>query len=123
MAYQASQPLKDGNRAAAADLTGDQFRFVKLDADALVVPVDGVADQPWGVLQNAPRVTEEVASCVIGITKLVAGGAVSKGDTVGTDAEGRGVEGGTLGVFLLDGVEGDVVTAAVNCLNIQASGA
>jgi len=120
MAYQASQPLKDGNRAAAVDLSGVQFRFVDLDADALVT-TSGAGDRPWGVLQNAPREGEEVATCVIGITKVRAGGEVSKGATVGVDAEGRAVEGGTLGVFLLDGIEGDVVTAAVNCLNIQSA--
>jgi len=120
MAYQASQPLKDGNRYAAVDLSDAQFRFVDLDADAAVT-TSGDGAVTWGVLQNAPRQGEEVATTLIGVTKVRAGAEVSVGDAVGIDGEGRAVPGGTLGIFLLDGIADDVVTIAVNALNIQSA--
>lgn len=77
---------------AGADLTADQFKFVKYSAGALVLASAGT-DQVVGVLNNKPNTGEACEVETLGTTKLVAGAAIAKGAVVMSDALGRAVTG------------------------------
>lgn len=88
MAVEGSQPLVD-TRVAAADLSGHQFRFVKLDANGEVVAISGATDLPYGVLQNDPGTGEAAELVLVGITKMSADVALTPGAVVSTSADGQ----------------------------------
>lgn len=120
MAWEQGQPLLDGTRVAGADLTGHRFRFVKLVSDGTVVPIAAATDEPYGVLQNAPRDGEEAAVCIIGITKLEAGAELTTAGDVQTDADGLGTSAGANtvhGVIIQGAGAGEIATVAVDALN------
>ena len=127
MATEAPFALRDGTRKAGADLSAasNQFKFVKLDGSGDVVLCTAATDVPYGVLQNTPRLGEAADVVIIGITKLVAGGALATpGTLIGTDASGRAdaktpgtdtteyVAGVTVGT---SGAAGEIIRAVVNC--------
>lgn len=116
MAFQGQQPLVDGGRPAGADLFESQFRFVKLNSDGEVIAVADANDDPYGVLQNAPREGEAALVCLVGITKLVSSATLAPAATVGTSANGRAASGGTLGFVIDGGAADEVITAAVSTL-------
>lgn len=77
---------------AAADLSGQQFRFVKLDANGQVAAITAVTDIPIGVLQDKPGAQGRAANVMInGVSKVVGGANLAKGDQVGPDVQGRAV--------------------------------
>jgi hypothetical protein len=77
---------------AAADLSAYQFRFVKLDANGQVALCSAVTDIPIGVLQDKPGAQGRACNVMLdGITKIVGGANLAKGDQVGTDTTGRAV--------------------------------
>ena len=108
-----------------------QFLFVKTGAaitkTTSAVAVSGATDRPIGVLQNQPVVRSsgysEAEVTVSGVTKVVAGGNISIGSILTTNASGQAVVAvpGTdttkfiLGTALTAGVSGDYVTAVINC--------
>lgn len=77
---------------AGQDLSGSQFCFVTMAADAQIDPtVDGgCAD---GVLQNVPAATGRAANVMIGIgvTKIKTGGVFAVADLLASDSTGRAV--------------------------------
>ena len=73
---------------AGADLTAAQFHAVAVNAGGRVV-LAGAGGPAVGILQNAPRGGEAARVCVLGITKAVAGGAVSAGSRVAANANGQ----------------------------------
>lgn len=79
-------------RVAGEDLSDNQYHFVKLDPSnpEEVIKVTAITDEPCGVQQGDAGVGEEVEIVVYGITKLVADGAISYGDELGTSADGEG---------------------------------
>jgi hypothetical protein len=123
MAYEISGYSVKVTLVAAADLSSNQYKFVKLDSAGKIVAVTGATDRPIGVLQNAPLSGQEGEVLITGGTKLVAGGSVTEGAVVGTSAAGAGVAivAGTdttkyiLGTYLTEGASGEVVTAVINC--------
>lgn len=71
-----------------------QFLFVKLPtngADLTVVHCDSHRDKPIGVSQGNSVAGDALQVRAIGVTKLVAGAAVKRGQSIGTDNSGRGV--------------------------------
>lgn len=75
---------------AAADLSGSQFRFVNVDANAkAAVPAAGGA--VIGVRNNKPKANEATTIVHSGISIVEAGGAVAAGAEVTTDATGRAI--------------------------------
>ena len=77
---------------ASGDLSGDQFRFMTLDANGQAVRA-GAGVSTIGVLQNKPSAAGQAAT-VSGpgaTTKVVAGAAVVAGADVTSDAQGRAV--------------------------------
>lgn len=82
--------LKDhvGQLLAAADLTAKQHYFVAVNTDGkIAVAGDGVA--ALGVLQNKPDSGEVADVGTLGVTQVVAGGVVTAGDKVASDASGK----------------------------------
>lgn len=90
MAYEI--PGQQVSFQAAADLSAQQFRFVKLDANGQIAAITAVTDIPIGVLQDKPGAAGR-AGCVMlnGISKIVGGANLAKADQVGPDAQGRAV--------------------------------
>lgn len=124
MAFEASQPLKDGTRTAGADLSAKQYHFVKLDTSGNIVACSAVTDRPYGVLQNNPASGQECEVVIIGITKVVADEALTPADAIGTSADGQAqvVTVGTettvynVGQVVLGAsAAGVMATAVVNC--------
>ena len=85
---------------AAADLSGDQFSFVTIDATgkAAKVSVAGAAAQ--GVLENTPKADEAANVNIGGVVQATAGAGVTAGDDVASDANGKAVTATTGDVIL-----------------------
>jgi len=78
MAFQSS-PVLDFSYMAAEDLSSYQYHFVCIDTDGKIALMNTVADVPVGVLQNAPAAGEEATVRHLGISKVVANGALNEG--------------------------------------------
>jgi hypothetical protein len=85
MATEISQSIKI-TRIAGADLSAAAYRWVKLNASGQVILCTAITDRPVGILQNAPRLTEEAEICVAGGSKVVGGAALAIDALIGTDA-------------------------------------
>lgn len=80
---------------AAADLSAQQFRFVKITA-AKAINLAGAGDAVAGVLQNKPISGQAATVWGVGsVSKVVAGAAVAAGAFVTPDASGDAVTAGT----------------------------
>lgn len=123
MAYEI--PGQQVSFQAAADLSAQQFRFVKLDANGQIAAITAVTDIPIGILQDKPGGAGR-AGCVMldGISKVVGGVNLAKGDQIGPDNQGRAAAyvAGTdttkykLGQVLEDNsVAGGLATVAFDC--------
>ena len=77
------------NLEAGQDLSSKQYYFVSMAADGQVDPTgDGLSAE--GVLQDAPSAAGYPASIAIaGITKVVAGAAITRGDLVASGSAGK----------------------------------
>jgi hypothetical protein len=125
MAYEMTNTQGKISIPAGADLSAKQYHFVKMSGTT-VVACSAVTDVPIGVLQNAPTSGKTAEVAVFGVTKLVAGGALSVGALLGTTTAGRGVAltPGTdttkyiVGqVITAAGANGDVITVAMNAMS------
>lgn len=77
---------------AAADLSDWQFRFVKLDSNGQIAKVSAVTDVPLGILQDKPAAAGRAGAVMLdGMSKVVGGANLAKGDLIGTDNVGRAV--------------------------------
>ena len=74
---------------AAADLSANQYQFVKLDSSGNVVAVAAVTDIPVGVLQNAPKSGQTAEVLVVGGTKVKASAAITLPALIGVDTAGK----------------------------------
>ena len=99
-------PILPFSFTATADLSGKQFYCVDLDATnatsnlANVVVASVAGQKVLGVLQNKPIAGQTANVMLYGITKAIAGGTVTQGDLVTTDANGKVVTAAT-GNFIL----------------------
>lgn len=89
MAYEI---LRNSNTLiAAADLSAKQYFFVKTDTTGKAA-LAGAGDNADGVLQNKPTSGQSATiSGSASITKITAGGSVTAGDAIASDASGKGV--------------------------------
>ena len=126
MAYEISNYAVKITLVAAADLSSNQYNFVKLDSSGNAAAVTATTDRPIGILQNAPTSGQEAEVLVVGGSKLVAGGAITEGAVIGTSAAGKGSAltiGGNAGTaFYILGTSlqevsaaNSVTTVVVNC--------
>lgn len=116
--------LLDGSRKAAADLSTKQYYFVKLDSSGDVAVCAAVTDIPYGVLQNKPTSGETAEVMVIGISKVNGDADLSKGNQIGTAADGQAAA-YTAGTDTTKYIVGQVIddnsagggyaTAVINC--------
>lgn len=99
---------------AGVDLSAKQYHFVSVSSDGQIDPTgDGAA--AVGVLQNDPAAAGRAAEVAIGgVTKVVCGGAVTRGGAVASDANGAAVNAASgdviLGVALHEGAAGRVIS-------------
>jgi hypothetical protein len=81
----------NGTDTASADLSAQQFRFVKSSGAGTVTVCAAATDLPIGVLQNKPVAGQAANVMITGVSKVVAGAAVAAGVEVGPDATGRAI--------------------------------
>lgn len=99
---------------AGADLSAKQFFFVSMSSDGQVDPTgDGAA--AIGVLLNDPAAAGRAAEvCIGGLTRVSAGGSITAGDEVASDAAGEAVAAATgdiiLGTAVTGGSDGEVIS-------------
>ena len=101
---------------AGQDLSAKQYYIMKLASDGQIDPAGAANTQSEGVLQNDPAAAgREAIVCVYGVTKCVAGEAISIGDAISTDTAGKAVVSAS-GEFILGkaitaaGADGDIFT-------------
>jgi hypothetical protein len=75
---------------ANGDLSDYQYRWVKLES-AGTVAICGNGEVPVGILQNDPDDGEQANVMLMGISNLVAHASISVNETIGSQANGRGV--------------------------------
>lgn len=99
---------------AGADLSAKQFYVVKPNSSGLAVAANATDLNQIGVLQNNPANGQAATVRVEGVTKAKAGGNVTAGDRVTSDANGAIVAATTgkqvIGLALTGGVANDVIT-------------
>lgn len=79
---------------ADADLSAGQYRLVKIGTDEQVALADGTTAKVIGVLQNKPGAADRAARVGIGgVSKCIAGGSITAGDTVVANAQGFALSG------------------------------
>lgn len=82
--------INDGNNTtAAADLSTKQFYAVKLTAARAVNLASANTDSIYGILQNKPKSGEAADVGIFGISKAVAGAAISAGAALMSDTAGK----------------------------------
>lgn len=118
--------LKIAGAIAGAGINGStaQYKFVKFSADLTVVLCSATTDIPCGVLQE-PAVSGDAADVAFfGETILQAGGSLTAGNVIGTNASGQAqaavstqyVVGQVVNVASATSA-GNEITALINCAN------
>lgn len=74
---------------AAADLTGKQFHFVKVDS-AGKAALAALGENAVGVLQNKPNTGQAATIRVFGRSKMVADAAVAAGASIKSSSDAQG---------------------------------
>ena len=75
---------------AAADLSSSQYCAVDIDTNGKAA-LPSAGGRAIGVLQNDPISGAEATIALFGVTKMILGGTVAKGDFVKVDAAGKAV--------------------------------
>lgn len=111
--------------AAGETLTTHQYYFAKISADNTVVMATDLTDIPVGIIQNTAANGGAVELMVSGVSKLIvgAGGAISAGQLVGCDADGKGIvvdpDGANdyyyVGQAISGGAAGEIISVLINC--------
>lgn len=74
---------------AAADLTAQQYKWVKLDGNGKIVPIAAITDRPVGILQDAPASGRPGCVMVCGVSMISANASISAGVVAGTSNDGQ----------------------------------
>jgi len=118
MAIEVNTGQDIGFMTAAADLSGSQYRIVKVTADKQVNLGSSAGETVLGVLQNDPKSGEAALVRTGGVSKVVAGGTLSAGDKVQTDANGAAITAltgdFTVGQVLIGAASGEIATILVS---------
>jgi hypothetical protein len=115
MAWELS--LFDVSLEAGEDLSNAQFLAVALDSNGKVVKAKSDT-LPIGILQDKPKEGQAANVRMLGISKVVAGGAIEIGDVLTADDDGRLIAASTgyypIGIALEAAAQaGQVVTAFI----------
>lgn len=125
MAFESLSGATMFSLAAGADLSSNQYQFVKLNSSAQVVLCAAATDVPIGILQNKPKSGQAADVMMSGISKVVASAALTVGNLVGTDSSGKAAAyvNGTdttkviCGqVLSATGATNGIATVAINCI-------
>ena len=82
--------IHDGSQTtAAADLSAKQFYAVKITAARAVNLASTGGEAIYGILQNTPTSGLAADVGILGVSKAIAGAAVTAGDYLMTDTSGR----------------------------------
>lgn len=117
--------MNESTRLAGADLSDNQFKFVKEAADGTLVKVSAATDLPYGVQQNDPKQGQPVIVMRVGVTKLACNANVVPPNQIGTTAAGLGavlVPGTDTTKYVIgavvdgNGASGSLASVSINCL-------
>lgn len=81
----------DISLVAAADQTAQQYRGGTVDANGNFIIATAAGQSVIGVLQNNPASGQAASVRVGGVSKMVAGGAITAGALIKVDNQGRAV--------------------------------
>lgn len=124
MAWEVDGVVKLVTFTASADLSAKQYYFVKISGLNTVTVCSAVTDVPIGVLQNTPTSGQAAEVCIIGISKVNSDAGLSRGNLIGTAADGQAaayVPGTDTTKYLCGQVlfasanAGELATAVINC--------
>ena len=130
MAYDNTSGATDWSGEAAADLSSNQYNFVKLDGSGNVAlcVANSAGQKPIGVLQNKPTSGQTALVRIIGITKLEAGVSFDEGDLLAaSDASSLADNGQAVaadsgdyvcGQAIVAGAADEYITAVINCASL-----
>ncbi len=110
---------------AAGDLSAKQFRFVNVNSSGQAAAVASAGGAGIGVLQNKPDAAGKAATVAhAGVVKVVAGGSITAGANVQSDANGEAITAASgdvvLGVALAGAADGDLVPVLLVSKHILA---
>lgn len=122
MAYRSDGQIISG-LIAGADLSSDQYKFVKMASTAgEVVLVSATTDVAIGILQNAPADGEPAEVQFHGVSKVLAGAtAIAQGDVLGWSSTARATARTAAGSRAM-GLGVEVSAAAGDIVTILLSG-
>lgn len=110
---------------ASGDLSTKQYCGVTVNSSGQAAIAD-TDDQVIGVLQNKPTAAGQGATVAWGgVSKMTAGGSITAGARVTTDASGKAVAAATagdsvIGVALASGSSGDVIAVLLKTFPFAA---
>lgn len=106
--------------AAAADLSAQQFRAMRVTGNFQVNVANAAGQSVIGILQNKPTLGQPADVMMAGVSKAVAGAAIAVGVEVMAGADGRIVTAATAGSNVIGvaleaaGAAGEIITIALN---------
>lgn len=75
---------------ASGDLSTKQYYFVDVNSSGLAAVVAAAGARAVGVLQNKPDASGRAGTVrIFGVTKVIAGGSITAGDSIASDANGK----------------------------------
>ena len=108
---------------AGEDLSTAQFKFVTLEADSQVDLADTAGENCVGVLLVEGEAARAVTVVMTGSVMVEAGGTVTAGGAVATDATGRAVDATTGDIIMGYAREAGVVNQVIEIELIQGGNA
>lgn len=128
MAFQYDGSAITSTMTAGESLAAAQYKLVELStsADNTVEIVDGVNDMPIGIVTNKPGNGEAATIVHAGVTKAIAGAAITRGALLKPTSAGKVITAtqsatddyAVVGRALQSaGADGEIITVALQCLN------
>lgn len=117
-----SQAIKDFEKSfqcGSVDLNTKQYFIVKQHTDGTMILAAAATDKIVGVLQNKPLIGEAALVRWAGTTKVKAGGVITVGAWVTSDANGNAVATTTVKDVVLGKYLGSASSAANDIVEIQ----
>ena len=110
---------------AAADYSTKQFFFVDVDSNGRAILVASAGANAIGVLMNKPDALGKAAEVAVsGVVKVEAGGTVTAGEKVQSDAAGNATTAASadhvLGRAITSGADGEVISVLLISNHILA---
>lgn len=115
---------------AAADLSDEQFYFVKMSDDFKVALCSVDGELPLGVLQDTPSAAGRECSVAYGgVTKVVLGETVTAGEEAKVSSAGKAIGASTgttagdhvVGQFLEGGDAGEIVSMMIQFMGVTGN--